>query len=52
MEEREKVRPGEPQARPSEAEGDVEAHGRPAATEEPRGDGEKDDDVEAHGRPA
>jgi hypothetical protein len=47
MEEREN-RPAEPQARPADAEGDVEAHSvRPAANEEPSSEGESDD-VEAH----
>ena len=50
MEERE-ARPSEPQARPSEAEGDVELLGRPSATDEPAAEGESED-VEAHGRPA
>ena len=47
MEERENVRPAEPENRPSEA--DVELHGvRPSATDEGREEGDTDDDVEAH----
>lgn len=43
MEDREKVRPGEP-------ESDVEAHKKvkPASNIEPQSEGDSDDDVEAH----